>query len=178
MEDQPLIRPIREDEQSVLRHLVDLYVYDFSEQLGLDVGADGRFAYHSLAPYWSDPRRHAFFAVFDGKLAGFALVHDRSRLSGAEGVHDMAEFFILRRYRLRGLGERVARAIFDRFPGEWEIRERPTNEGAIAFWRRVVDRYTAGRFREIVWDDLAWQGPVQLFTAPPRNSSPVSLSET
>jgi predicted acetyltransferase len=156
--------PVAERERDVLRHLVDLYAYDFSDLLGLDVEEDGRFAFHDLAPYWIDPWRHAFFVRVDGKLAGFVLVHDRSRLSGAAGVHDMAEFSILRKYRRRGVGERVAMEIFDRFPGAWEIRQQPANTGATAFWRRVVDRYTRGQFREVVWNDDAWKGPVQLFT--------------
>jgi predicted acetyltransferase len=155
--------PISERERPVLRRLIDLYVYDFSEFMGLDVEEDGRFAFHELSPYWTDPWRHPFFARVNGKLAGFVLVHDRSRLSGADGVHDMAEFFILRKYRRQGLGEQVAREIFDRFPGAWEIRQQPSNAGALAFWRRVIDRYTRGQFREVVWNDQAWQGPVQFF---------------
>ena len=102
----------------------------------------------------------------DGKLAGFVLVHDRSRLSGTNGIRDMAEFFILRKYRRRGVGEMAARAIFDRLPGSWEIRERPSNVDAVAFWRRVIERYTYGAFREETWNDGTWQGPVQFFHAP------------
>jgi predicted acetyltransferase len=76
----------------------------------------------------------------------------------------MAEFFILRRYRRQGVGARAARAVFDRFPGAWQVRQRPENAAAIAFWRRVIDRHTAGRFREVLWNDERWQGPVQFFT--------------
>jgi predicted acetyltransferase len=156
--------PIAAHEQPVLRHLVDLYAYDLSEVVALDVGEDGRFAFGDLAPYWTDPARHAFFVRVEGKLAGFVLVHDRSRLSDADGVHDMAEFFVMRRYRRRGVGACAATEIFRRFPGTWEIRQRATNTAATAFWRRVVARYTGGAFREVTWNDEAWQGPVQLFT--------------
>lgn len=156
--------PVAGGEASVLRHLVDLYVYDFSELLGLDVGEDGRFAFRELSPYFSEAGRHPFFVRAGGKLAGFALVDGRSRVTGTDGTHDMTEFFILRRYRRQGVGERAARAVFDRFPGTWEVRQRPENLPAIAFWRRVIDRHTAGRFREVLWDDERWQGPVQFFT--------------
>jgi predicted acetyltransferase len=159
------VLPVPAVEQPTLRQLIDLYVYDFSDLLGLDVGEDGRFTFSDLAPYWVDPWRHPFFVRAGGKLAGFALVQDRSRLTGAMGIHDMAEFFILRRYRRQGLGERAARIIFDGFPGPWEVRERPTNAAALAFWRRVIDRYTHGRFRELTLNDQTWQGPVQLFTS-------------
>jgi predicted acetyltransferase len=158
------ISPIVESEQAVLRRLIDLYAYDFSKFMDLDVGEDGRFPYHDLAPYWTDAWRHPFFVRVGGKLAGFVLVHTRSRLTGAEGIHDMAEFFVLRKYRRQGVGERVATQLFDRFPGAWEIRQQPTNTAAAAFWRRVVARYTGGQFREAAWNDEAWRGPVQLFT--------------
>jgi predicted acetyltransferase len=159
------VTPVAPAEQPVLRHLIDLYAYDFSDLLDLDVEDDGRFRFPELAPYWTDPWRHPFFFRVAGKLAGFALVHDHSRLTGTDGVHDMAEFFVLRRYRRQGVGELAARELFGRFPGPWEVRERPANVGAIAFWRRVIDRYTGGQFRDATWADGAWQGPVQLFTS-------------
>jgi predicted acetyltransferase len=164
MSEAPLIIPIAQSEQPVLRHLVDLYAYDFSELLDLDVAEDGRFAFGDLTPYWQDPWRHPFFVRVGGKLAGFALVNDRSRLSGTDGIHDVAEFFILRKYRRRGVGAQAATEIFDRFPGDWEIRVRPNNTGAVTFWRHAVDRHTQSRFREISWNDQAWQGPVFLFS--------------
>jgi len=155
--------PAGAQDQPVLRRLMSLYVYDFSELIGLDVEEDGAFELPELTPYWRDPWRHPFFIRADGKLAGFALVHGRSRLTGADGIHDMAEFFVLRKYRRRGVGEQAARELFGRFPGPWEVRERSANLDAIAFWRRVIDRHTGGQFREVLWADDTWQGPVQLF---------------
>jgi predicted acetyltransferase len=155
--------PAGEAELPVLRHLLGLYVYDFSEFMGLDVEEDGAFRLPDLTPYWREPWRHPFLIRADGKLAGFALVHERSRLTGADGIRDMAEFFVMRKYRRQGVGEQAARALFGRFPGRWEVRERPGNFNAVAFWRRVIDRHTGGQFREVIWADDAWQGPVQLF---------------
>jgi predicted acetyltransferase len=85
-------------------------------------------------------------------------------LTGANGINDMAEFFVLRKYRRQGVGELAAREIFGRFTGPWEIRQRDANIGAVTFWRRVIDRYTGGQFREVTSADDVWQGPVQLFT--------------
>ena len=162
------IVPVLAGEQAVLRHLIDLYAYDFSPLLGLDVGDDGRFAFRDLTPFWTDDWRHPFFIRVGDKLAGFALVEDRSRLSGATGVRDMAEFFVLRKYRRLGIGERAARLIFQRLPGRWEVRQRAQNSEASAFWRRVIGRYTGGRFDDLTWDDTCWRGPVQRFTCPAR----------
>lgn len=151
------ITPVAVEEHDVLAALLQLYVYDFSEMLGLDVGDDGR--YH--APPIEG--RDAFLVRVDGKLAGFALVLGKSRLTGEEGVHDVAEFFVLQRYRRTGVGEKAARWLFDRYPGPWEVRQKAENARAIAFWRRVIDRYTGGHFDEEALDDERWRGPVQRF---------------
>src|SRR5688572_2587030 len=117
------VMPASEGQERVLRRLISLYVYDFSDLMGLDVEEDGSFKVPELISYWRDPWRHPFLLRVDGKLAGFALVHQRSRLSGADGTHDMAEFFVLRRYRRQGVGEQAAGKLFGRFRGPWEVRE-------------------------------------------------------
>jgi predicted acetyltransferase len=145
------------EDDGVLAALLQLYVYDFSEMLGLDVGDDGRYGVPTIEG------RDAFLIRVDGKLAGFALHAGKSRLTGKDGVHDVAELFVLQRYRRRGVGDQAARFLFDRFPGRWEVRQKAENTGAIAFWRRVIGRYTNGRFDEEVLADDRWQGPVQRF---------------
>jgi predicted acetyltransferase len=157
------ITPAAAEERARLLALFELYVYDLSEVLPLDVGDDGRFRPLPLDAYWSDPRCHPFLLRAGGKLAGFALVQERSRLTGDESVRDMAEFFVVRRYRKQGIGERAAAWLFDRFPGSWEVRQKRENQAATAFWRRAIWRYTGGRFEEVVLDSAGWRGPVQRF---------------
>jgi predicted acetyltransferase len=156
--------PARKDERLVLDNLFQLYTYDWSERLPLDVGDDGRFDGYPLDAYWRDDWRHPFLIRVDGKPAGFALVSARSRLTGTAGVSDMAEFFVMRRYRRKGVGFAAASAVFDRFKGPWEVRQRPDNADATSFWRRVIARYTNGSYQEDVWNDASWTGPVQRFS--------------
>ena len=151
------------DDAGRVSSLFELYVYDFSATLGLDVESNGRFHTPPLEAYWSDPRCHGFLIRADEKLAGFALVQERSRLTGDEAVRDVAELFVMRRYRRRGVGERVAVELFERFRGRWEVRQKAENVAATAFWRRVIGRHTRGTFDEIMWDDERWRGPVQRF---------------
>lgn len=151
------VSPASAEERGVLDALMQLYVYDFSAMLALDVGDDGRYKGPPIEG------RDAFLVRVDGKLAGFALIVGKSRLTGEEGVHDVAEFFVLERYRRAGVGETAARWLFDRYPGRWEVRQKEENARAIAFWRRVVDRYTSGRFDEEALDDERWRGRVQRF---------------
>ena len=50
----------------------------------------------------------------------------------------MAEFFIVNRWRRRGVGLSFARQLLARFPGPWKLHELANNTGAIAFWHRVL----------------------------------------
>ena len=161
------LSPASKQEKVALDNLMQLYKYDWSELTDIDVGEDGRYADYPLDAYWIEPGRHPFLLRVDGKLAGFALVANRSRLTGATGVFDMAELFVMRRYRRRGIGRQAAFAAFDRLGGRWEIRQRAGNAAAASFWRRVVAAYTGGDYREVYWDDAAWTGPVQMFSCQP-----------
>ena len=46
-----------EEDRPVLRHLLELYRYDFSEFDDADVDAHGEFGYRYLDHYWTDPER-------------------------------------------------------------------------------------------------------------------------
>ncbi len=80
----------------------------------------------------------------------------------------MAELFVMRRYRRKGVGRAAAFAAFDRFEGAWEIRQRTENVAATAFWRRAIDRYTNGKYTEHALNDSTWIGLVQRFLSPGR----------
>ena len=99
----------------------------------------------------------------DGKLAGFAIVHQRSRISGDTSTWDMAEFFVMRKYQRRGVGKAVATRLFEAYRGAWEVRQLAANHRAISFWRCVIAHYTRGAFTETVFDDERWRGPMQSF---------------
>jgi len=160
-----LVRTTATDEP-VLGRLLQLYGYDFSEVVGMDVGDDGLFDVGTtLARCWAEPSRHVFWCKVDAKLAGFAILDERSRLTGDPGVVDIAEFFVMRKYRRQGVGSIFATRVFDLYPRRWEVRERAQNTAARAFWRKAIDRYTGGNFEEILLDDERWRGPMQSFDA-------------
>jgi predicted acetyltransferase len=102
-----------------------------------------------LQRWYGDPSAALLVIMDDRRRAGFAMV---ARNSHSTRVTDyrMAEFFIARDSRRRGVGRSAVRLILDRFAGRWEIVEYQRNPGAVSFWRRVVAAYTAGQFREQV----------------------------
>jgi predicted acetyltransferase len=115
--------------------------------------------------YWTEPGRFPFLIRGDEHLAGFALVDRKSRLSGADDVWDMAEFFVLRGHRRAGLGMAAAHRIFSMHPGTWEVRQGNANVAATLFWRATISTFTGGAYSEELVDDEHWRGPVQRFTS-------------
>jgi predicted acetyltransferase len=95
---------------------------------------------------WLADRRALLFTILDElQPAGFAVVF---RDDGPGVEFRMAEFFIARTRRRRGIGRGAARLILDRFAGRWEVAEDTANREAVAFWRNVLAGYTRGDYRE------------------------------
>jgi predicted acetyltransferase len=133
--------PAGKEQEPILANLLQLYAHDFSEFHNLDLGPDGRFGYPSLPLYWSAPGRHPFLVWVEGKLAGFALVKRGSEVSGDATVWDMAEFFVIRGFRRRGIGTQAAHEVWRRFPGLWEVRVMQSNTAAQDFWSRAISKF-------------------------------------
>ena len=92
--------PTTREHEPILANLLELYIHDFSEQLAIPLGPDGRFGYPDLPAYWHEPGRHAFL-VRDGALAGFVLVKRGSRVRVLRDhvvVHD-GELDSLKRFK-------------------------------------------------------------------------------
>lgn len=108
--------------------------------------------------YWSDNSRLPFLARLDGKLVGFVLVTQSSEPSGDGEAWDMAEFFVLRRYRNRGIGTELARKVWLRCPGSWQIRVMEKNVLARKFWESSITKFTGlpAHFSKFVVDGVTW----------------------
>ncbi len=150
-------------DKPVLRQLMELYLYDFSEFIDCDVNEHGSYDYGYLDNYWTEADRYPFLIHVNGKLAGFVLVWITGE--GEERRNLIAEFFVMKKYRHKGVGKTTAWRIFDRFPGVWQVGEVKTNVPAIRFWSKIIDEYSEGNFRKPANSD--WDGPMQEFESPP-----------
>jgi predicted acetyltransferase len=176
---QIVLLPAAITDQPALINLMQLYRYDFSEVDGGDVNDQGCFDGYALDMYWAGAGCYPFLIDVDGRLAGFALVNQQSRLHASYDGHAVAEFFVMRKYRRQGVGRSIASQMFDHFPGRWEIASIATNVLAHTFWRSTVDRYTSGHYDEVWFQKDGWRGPVQSFVAPPpRSALPSVPSDT
>jgi predicted acetyltransferase len=156
---------LRPEHDSLLRQLYQLYVYDFSEFMGWDVGEGGRFADDDLDGCWTDPSRRQYLIRSAGRPAGFVLIDQRERsfVTQQAPIIEVREFFVLRAYRRRGVGSAAAAQAFDLFRGRWEVCELRENVAAQAFWRRVIGRYTGGLYQEADWSGSGLSGVMQTF---------------
>ncbi len=169
------LQPVEDERQLIaLRNLMQLYLYDFSvywDESDPDAHVNERGLFDpglDLRRYLGRAGRWAYLARLGERLAGFVLL--RGDVVHREGTgRSVEDFFVLRRYRRRGVGRSMAFQTFDTYRGYWEVSEIGQNTPAQAFWRRVIGAYTGGRYREfttaeengltIVWqtfDSSAW----------------------
>jgi predicted acetyltransferase len=138
------------EHDTLFRNLWQFYIYEFSRFGRYPVTPAGRFHEQELDGLFTRTERHPFILHAEGKVAGFAMVDHPidSYFTTAKGVTYMAEFFVLTAYQGRGVGAQAAAWLFDHFPGQWEVYEMLPNVNAQHFWRKVIGRYTSGRYTE------------------------------
>ncbi|HWI66622.1 MAG TPA: GNAT family N-acetyltransferase [Symbiobacteriaceae bacterium] len=158
-----------DDNKTIFENLMQLYQYDSSEYNGEDCNSHGRYLYTHLDHYWTghgqrEEGRRAYLITVDGKLAGFLLLIGFELLPGTTADHSVAEFFIMRKWRRRGIGRQVMLEIFRRYRGRWQITQERCNVKAQAFWRSVVAEATGGNYTELDSQPPNFDGPVQIFT--------------
>jgi predicted acetyltransferase len=137
MTPQMTIQRIAAHERDVLWRYLQFYIYDMSRFTNAQPD-DGVFPYSQFEAYWREGEgRSAWWAKVAGEIAGFALVQN----DAGEGCREVAEFFVLNRWRRRGIGLAFARQLLGRFPGPWKLHELANNTGAIAFWRQALEAF-------------------------------------
>jgi predicted acetyltransferase len=124
------------ESDAVLRNLYQLYIHDMSEWLGMEVAADGRFAFDTDRLWQEDVT--VYLARFGGVLAGFGVVQSAKPWLGRAAARDVKDLFVLRRHRRHGVGRALARHLFDTSNAEWLVRVLAANAPAVPFWRGVI----------------------------------------
>ena len=117
--------------------------------------------YKYLDSYWQDPDRYPYFIKVNKVTVGFVLVNSYSLVE--KEAKSISEFYVKNEFRNKEIGKLAAYNAFDLFLGKWEIRELNDNVPAQSFWRKVINEYTNGNFKEIVLNNKDWHGPVQVF---------------
>jgi predicted acetyltransferase len=172
MTDRVAIDQAAASEASIIANLLQLYIHDFSELFAgssrCDLDDDGLYRPDiPLADWWRLPGHVPLLLRVDGRLAGFALINAHGH-SGAAVDRNVAEFFIVRKYRRTGIGTAAAQAIFTRYPGQWEAGVMRANTGAAQFWQRTIAGHPGvGAITSEDCRDDRWNGTIFRFAIAP-----------
>ena len=145
--------------------MLELYQHDLSDIWDQDLDVHGEYGYE-LDRFWQREEAWPYVFRVAGSLAGFALVDKRVLIAGDDFWLD--QFFVLKKYRRRGVGGHAAAAVFNQHTGRWQVGQMPENTAALAFWRHVIASYTGGNYTEERVELTWWQGYVQRFSSPGR----------
>ncbi len=130
----------------LLQNLLNQYIQEMAEWFAVPTRADGSYFYDTSS-IW-EHGHGAYLARIDDSLAGFALVGSAAEWLGDIGGQDVREFFIIRRFRKSGFGEKMATLLWNERPGEWLVRALAANTPAALFWRAAIATYTHGSYEE------------------------------
>ena len=140
------ISRIGPESDPLLRNLFEHYIYDMAEWFEIDTGADGSYSYDT-ASLWRNGC-HVYLAKAGDSIAGFAIAGSAAEWLGDIGARDVREFFIMRRFRRRGFGQRMATLLWREHQGEWLVRVLESNIPAVLFWRAAISSHSHNSFTE------------------------------
>ena len=141
-----LISRIGPESEVLLQNLYEHYLHDMSEWFEFDTKADGSYSYDTSL-VWKNGYE-AYLANIGSSIAGFALVGSAVEWLGDVGAHDVHEFFVIRRFRRSGFGQRMAKLLWSERPGEWLVRVLAANSPAVLFWQTAISSYSRGSYEE------------------------------
>jgi len=141
------LRQVEIGDREILSNLLEKYDYEFSQYDLRDVNKLGLYGYKYLDCYWLEDTRFAYFIEVNGKLAGFIMINEFSEANDRDTDFSVSEFFVMYKYRRKGVGKRAFFMAADMHRGKWQLRRHPKNLGSVHFWDNVVDEYSGGNFK-------------------------------
>ena len=135
------------DEKPLLKKMLELHLYDLSIFDDYDLSKFGEYGYRYLDLYWTEADRFPFILRINKKLAGFALINKFAHTGRIDRA--VAEFFVLKKYRRRGIGKKLALEIFQQFPGRWEVCTSANNLVAEQFWQNTIEQFAPDNIEKV-----------------------------
>lgn len=157
------IELVGRDDKEVLENLLQFYLHEKCKYEPIHLLETGRFQYEDIENYFSVAGHTPYFIRVRGRLAGFVLIKQIESHT-KKPCFAIAEFFVLEPYRKLGIGEEIARSIFNTHNGAWQIHIHSDNKAGREFMNKVLYRYTANRFQITALPGV--NGPVYTFSSP------------
>lgn len=150
--DKVHLIPATIDHYPTIQNMARFYVYDMSEYMGFEpdweMPENGLYECIDFKKYWETPGIYPFLIRYGDELAGFAIIDKKGSEPSID--YNMAQFFILRKFKGKGIGRYVAHQCFEQFSGTWEVMVMPENTGAYQFWRSTIQAYCHSSYLEYI----------------------------
>lgn len=122
-----------------LDSIIQMYMHDISLWFPMDFDSKKCKYTYETDKYFED--NYAYFIKNNDDVLGFILVDDNK-----DDNYEISEYFVLNNYKRKGIGEIAAFKVFDEFRGNWTIKALPKSPVAEGFWKKIVDKYTDGKY--------------------------------
>lgn len=133
---------INERERPTLESLMQLYLKELNIYFKTPYDINENKYFYDLDKYFG--QNYAYFIKEDNEILGFVLIDDHENNN-----YEISEFFVLNEYKNKHIGETVANIVFNKYRGNWVVKVVPLTSSAELFWKKVIDRYTSGDYKEI-----------------------------
>ena len=140
------------DDYQAIQNMAKLYVYDISRYCGFiskewALPKNGIYESFNFKEYFTDQDKKAYLVTLkDAELVGFVLLDKQSTSANIDW--NIGEFFVLAKFQGKKIAQYVAKQIWLKYPGKWEVSVIPENKPALAFWRKNISAITNGNYTE------------------------------
>ncbi len=128
----------------IILNMAQYYAVDLAKYLHADVLSIKNNEY--FKSYFTEPSRISLLIRNGQEDVGFALINSNGFILSTD--FNMGEFFILEKFRKKGIGQQVVDQIWKKYLGRWEVPVIPENIPALTFWRKVIFNFTRGKYLE------------------------------
>lgn len=133
--------------KNIIANLFHYYIYDMSEYTGWNPDSTGSYAVNfseiGFDGYWLCDDHFPFLIQCDDEYAGFVMLRKYPEDST---VMDIGQFFVLKKYKGKGIGRIAFKLAVSAFPGKWQTRVLVHNTGALVFWKNVIGELVGKEF--------------------------------
>lgn len=126
---------IRFEDKYILKNLYPLSLHDLSQYNGEDIDSNGQYDIDFLDEFWEKEGLIPYWIKKEDNIVGFILVQTGRYAPPTGEDFYVSEFFILRKYRRKGIGKEAIKELFNLFSGTYLLGQLPNNIPAIQFWK-------------------------------------------
>ena len=136
-------------DHALLFRLLQLYYFEASSWSGEDLQSDGLYesCADALHDYLSGGEERALIARIDGHPAGFVLIEPAQGF--APGTQELADLFVLPKYRLRGLALTLVEHAMRGSTHPWLVANFREDEAAQRFRQHLFARNQLRSVRQL-----------------------------